>query len=64
MQYLDEFTRALYAAAPDLPSAMRAEGEEAEPDHDIPTSWLGYLGGRWRPCCPDCPPSRPSRPSA
>ncbi|MGN0063915.1 MAG: hypothetical protein ACI379_06710 [Nocardioides sp.] len=45
MQYLDEFTRALYTAVPELPAAMRDEGEQAEPDHDIPTSWLGYLGG-------------------
>lgn len=44
MQDLDEFVRALYDKVPVLPDVLVAGGEDSEPDHEIPTSWLGYLG--------------------
>jgi class 3 adenylate cyclase len=45
MTDIGDFARDVFAVAPSLREAMTARGDDALPDPDLPTLWMGDLGG-------------------
>lgn len=44
MDELDDFALELFARVPDAEQVIRADGGTVEPDHEVPTVWLGEVG--------------------
>ena len=42
---LDEFAEQLFAAAPQVAEEMVRRGDDPAPDREIPTVWMGAVGG-------------------